>query len=245
MPTEQALAGLQQSLDHDETTVVVADVDWDRLTRLFTSARAWPLLSELPGAQRAAAPDDAVAGAREVLAQRLADLAGEEATRAVQEVVLRHAAAVLGHSAAADIQPGQAFRDLGFESVGAVELRNRLATVTGLELPATLVFDHPTPEALARYLYGELSRDSSVGAAASELARLESYFAETVISDRERQALAARLHALLARLDVPLAEQDQGEAGSLADRMSAATDDEMFAFIDQELGGGGLDDDRS
>jgi acyl transferase domain-containing protein/acyl carrier protein len=238
MPPELALTGLQQALDHDDTTVVVADVDWDRFTPLFTSARAWPLLSDLPGRQRAAAPDDAAIGVREALAQRLSGLAGEEAMRAVEEVVLAHVAVVLGHSAAADVQPERAFKELGFESVGAVELRNQLAAVTGLDLPATLVFDHPTPRALAEYLHAELGRDPSATSADAELGRLEGYFAETVVSDRERATLATRLRTLVARLDAPAATPDPAanQTETVAERMSVATDDEMFAFIDEDLG---------
>jgi acyl transferase domain-containing protein len=239
MPAELALAALQRALDDDETAVVVADVDWDRFAPLFTSARAWPLLSDLPDLRRAAGPGVADTGAGAELAQRLSGLAGEEATRAVEDVVLRHVAAVLGHATAADVQSGMALRELGFESVSAVDLRNRLAAVTGLELPATLVFDHPTPRALAEYLHAELARDSSAISAHAELDRLESYFAETAIGDRERPALATRLRALLARLDAPSApDQAAGQTAkeTVAERMKAATDDEMFAFIDEELG---------
>jgi acyl carrier protein len=153
-------------------------------------------------------------------------------------VVLAHVAVVLGHSAAADVQPERAFKELGFESVGAVELRNQLAAVTGLDLPATLVFDHPTPRALAEYLHAELGRDPSATSADAELGRLEGYFAETVVNDRERATLATRLRTLVARLDAPAATPDPAanQTETVAERMSVATDDEMFAFIDEDLG---------
>jgi acyl carrier protein len=73
------------------------------------------------------------------------------------DLVRRHAAAALGHSDPGTVGPDQAFRDLGFDSLTGVELRNRLSSSTGLRLPAGLISDNPTPEALTRYLRGLLA----------------------------------------------------------------------------------------
>ncbi|MFQ6394164.1 SDR family NAD(P)-dependent oxidoreductase, partial [Nocardia sp. KC 131] len=92
----------------------------------------------------------AVTAAAGSLAARLSDTPQARRGEAVLEVVLAQAAAVLGHDSAADIRPDQRFDEIGFDSLGGVEFRNRLAKVTGVQLSSTLVFDHPTPAAVAK-----------------------------------------------------------------------------------------------
>ncbi|RMI32139.1 type I polyketide synthase [Nocardia stercoris] len=104
----------------------------------------------LPRRARAATP--AAVGAAGTLGARLAEMPAARRGDVVLETVLSEAAAVLGHDSAADIRPDQRFDEIGFDSLGGVEFRNRLGKATGLQLPSTLVFDHPTPAAVAKLL---------------------------------------------------------------------------------------------
>ncbi|MEU5547953.1 SDR family NAD(P)-dependent oxidoreductase, partial [Streptomyces sioyaensis] len=156
MPAHLAVMGLQQALDHDETFLAVADIDWERFVPVFTAAHRRPLLHEVPEVLRALEADDAdtdgAESTSESLRTQLAGLAPAERERQLADLVRKQVAAVLGYSDTSEVEVGRAFRELGFDSLTAVELRNRLNAATGLKLPATVVFDHPTVKALAGHL---------------------------------------------------------------------------------------------
>ncbi|NYV77080.1 acyl carrier protein, partial [Streptomyces sp. UH6] len=131
------------------------------------------------------------------------------------------------------------FRDLGFESLTAVNLRNQLSARTGLKLPVTLVFDHPTPTALAEFLRGEIggavrSQEGAETAVLSELDRLEAGLAGLDGDEGARQRITSRLRALVTRLDGGPAPADA--TADVADRLDAASAEEVLAFIDNEFG---------
>ncbi|WUV20811.1 SDR family NAD(P)-dependent oxidoreductase [Streptomyces sp. NBC_01485] len=165
---ETAFTALRTVLDHDETFIAVAEVDWARFTPAFASARPRPLLDTIPEARQALAAaradgrDGAPADtAATVLRDRLAPLTGQERDTLLLDLVRADAAAVLGHTSADALEPARAFKDCGFDSLTAVELRNRLGAATGLRLPTTLVFDHPSPLAVAALLRRELMGDDT------------------------------------------------------------------------------------
>jgi NAD(P)-dependent dehydrogenase (short-subunit alcohol dehydrogenase family)/acyl carrier protein len=158
MQPELAVAALQQALNHGEANLMVADIDWERYVPIFTSARRRPLIADLPEARDVlrAQADMPQAGGKESLKQQLHEMPESEWEREVLLLVRRHAAAVLGHTSPDDIPEQRPFKELGFDSFAAVALRGRLSAATGLRLPATLAYDHPTPIALARHLLDEI-----------------------------------------------------------------------------------------
>ncbi len=160
MAPEPALLGLGQVLDHDEPFLAVADIDWERFVPVFTAARPRPLLSEVPevAAVLAAASEvtEEETGAAGALRARLSALSEPDQDRELQTLVRKHAAAVLGYAGPEDVDASRAFRELGFDSLTAIELRNRLTAATGLKLSATLVFDYPNATTLARHVRSEV-----------------------------------------------------------------------------------------
>ncbi|WP_196812254.1 SDR family NAD(P)-dependent oxidoreductase [Nocardia sp. CNY236] len=156
MDPATAIAALQQTLDDDETVIAVADVDWDRFAPVFASSRPSPLLQTIPEARSALQRTAADPSDSAQLRQRLDRLPVAERRRALLDLARTHAAAVLGHDSPRHVPPGKAFQELGFASLTAVELRNRLNAATGLRLPSSLVFDHPCADALAAHLEAEL-----------------------------------------------------------------------------------------
>ncbi|NGO73441.1 SDR family NAD(P)-dependent oxidoreductase, partial [Streptomyces boncukensis] len=157
-----ALGGLRLLLDHDETAPVLAEVDWERFASVFATERPTRLFEEIAEA-RGAVPEPESSP----LAQRLAALSAEDRERELLGMVRSEVARVLGHSAPEQIDPGRAFKDIGFDSLTAVELRNKLGSATGLRLPTTLVFDHPNPLALAAHLVREFTGELDAPAEAA------------------------------------------------------------------------------
>ncbi|MEU4205631.1 type I polyketide synthase [Streptomyces sp. NPDC026294] len=237
MDPQLAVRALGESLDGPEPTVTVMDFDWQQLGSAPGSADELdlPLVRDIPeirrlAAERAAAGSVSRSDSKGELATRLAGAGRSEQDRILTDVVRAEAAAVLGHDSADGVQARQAFKDLGFDSLTAVELRNRLNAATGLRLPATLVFDHPTPTALAGWLRTELApQEAPAVPLLAELDRLEAALRSGPVDDPVREEATSRLRRLLETIGEQAA--DQGRKQQQAD-IDAATDEELFALVD-------------
>ncbi|WP_324790386.1 SDR family NAD(P)-dependent oxidoreductase [Streptomyces sp. H51] len=238
---DTAVAALQQALDLDETCVGVADVDWSLFAPTYTALRHSALISELPEVQQALADEvpersTAAAESASALRNRLAATPAAEQEHLLVELVRAHAAAVLGHRGTDAVQAARPFKDLGFDSLTAVELRNRIAAETGLKLSATLLFDHPNPAALAkdlraRLLDGEADTDTSVLA---DLDRIDAALTRLGPDDATRHRIAGRLQVLLSKWGTESGREPA--AGDSHHELADASADEIFALIHDELG---------
>ncbi|MBZ3916852.1 SDR family NAD(P)-dependent oxidoreductase [Streptomyces acidiscabies] len=151
-----AMAALERAVGDGSVTLTVTNTDWETFAPSFTVERPSALLSGIPEVRKALALSGVQPGGESALRRRLAGLGERERARALLDLVRREAAVTLGFDNADALPDGRAFRDVGFDSLTAVELRNKLASATGLVLPASLVFDYPTPAVLAEHLGSEL-----------------------------------------------------------------------------------------
>ncbi|GAA2807793.1 hypothetical protein GCM10010452_40570 [Crossiella cryophila] len=208
MPVPAALAALSHALNRRAVTLAVFNADWSRVPAQ-TRDGLGALLHDLPEARP-------VPVIQPVAADPLAGLTGEQRAARLREIVRAEVAAVLGHPDGSAVDPRRIFGELGFDSLASVRLRNRLTEITGLALPVTVVFDHPTATALAAHLAERL------GAAGPEVPELLASLAALLDND-EGGVLRGGVEALLrgrpAPADVP--------------RFDSASDEELFGFIDQ------------
>ncbi|MFE2376601.1 type I polyketide synthase [Streptomyces sp. NPDC059398] len=238
MDKDRAVQALAHLVDGREGPLTIVDVDWSRFAVPFTLRRSSPLIESLPEvaaalAEEAAEPvTDPAAGAS--LREELAGLPQAEQHRALVRLVQTQAAAVLDYAAPEDVEATRPFSDLGFDSLTSVELRNRVSSATGLQLPATLLFDHPTPEAVAGHLWNEEFQDGTAPVSlVEEVDRLGSLLTGTAPDEKTYEMVTERLQGLLTQWKETGAPE---ESQAVAEKIGSATDDEIFEFIHRELG---------
>ncbi|GAA2353686.1 hypothetical protein GCM10010376_90790 [Streptomyces violaceusniger] len=223
----------------DEAVLVPLPLDMAALRAQASSGMLPALFRGLvraPARRAAESAAPAAAGA-EALRERLAGLSEPEREEVLLELVCTQVAAVLGYPGPESVDPARSFSEVGFDSLTAVELRNRLNATTGVRLPATLVFDYPTPNALVEYLRGEILPDdaSAVTSLLAELDGLEKSLAlaGAAPDDEGRSRITARLQALLAQWNDNRGPED---GAGVAEELESATDDDLFDFIGKEFG---------
>lgn len=233
MTTEQALDLFDAALDSPHAVLAPARLD---LAGASPEAVA-PVLRGLVRARPGRGPATGTDGPAALL-RRLAGKPPAEQQRLLLALVRSTAAAVLGHPDAESIRPRTGFMDSEFDSLGAIELRNRLNAATGLRLPTTVVFDQPTPVALAAHLRELLApapaepEPPAAPDLLAELDRLEASFARTAPGAETRGQAVDRLAALLSALGGRPAAAGE----DIAEQISAVSNDDIFDFIDNELG---------
>ncbi|MDT0616062.1 type I polyketide synthase, partial [Streptomyces lancefieldiae] len=233
LPTEDGLALLETAAGLDRPVVLPM-----RLDTAAVAAAGRPVPPMLRGLVRAprrrAAVQDGPEAVEQPLADRLAAMRPEDRRPLLLDVVRVQVAAVLGHDGPRDIEPERGFTELGVDSLAALELRNGLADRAGIRLSATLVFDHPTPAAIADMLLEELVVKAERTPMAAEFSAIEAALSRARPGDEGFEAIVARLRDLSARW---VTSQEASGAGARTDHddIEAATADELFDILDGEL----------
>jgi acyl transferase domain-containing protein len=229
LSTDQGLELFDAACAKDRALVVPVRLDARALRAQAKVGALSPLLRGLVRAPLHRASEG------QALARELAAVGEAERTGVVREFVRSQTALVLGHANAEAVDEQRTFKELGFDSLSAVELRNRLDQASGLRLSVGLMFDHPTPGAVADYLLGELVPSQADAAAFldAEIDSLERRISSVDADETERRRLSTRLQALVSRLDDAHPSQDDV---TVSERIDSATADEMFELIDNEIG---------
>ena len=239
LSSQQALELFDTAMMGEQPVVVATRMDRGALAA--NSAALPPLLSQLAARPTRRVIDNTdTAASMTGLRSRLHGLTPEQRHHELVELVRSNAATVLGHSAA-DIDAERAFQDVGFDSLTAVELRNRLKIATGLTLSPTLIFDYPTPAALAEHLNTQLASTTTTRTDQPNLmARFNDITRElqTLLNQRDwkpedKTYLTARIQTLLTTLTAPHPHPTLDHPD---DDIDTATESQLFAFLDAELG---------
>ncbi|MFD4628488.1 type I polyketide synthase [Streptomyces sp. NPDC058284] len=225
---------LHQAVDAGEATLTVADFDWARFTPTFTAQRPSPFLDDIPENRREAEQSGFAAETSAFRAELAKTPAAQRHGFLVQHV-RTYAAATLGRTVE-DIPAAKPFQELGFDSLTAVQLRNQLNTTTGLSLPTTVIFDHPTSEALASHLRGQLGDEGAAdeGNVLAALDKWDATYGTAEVDEAARRRIVGRLQVLVSKWS-PAQEGPEGADSTHAD-LEAASADDIFDLISSEFG---------
>ncbi|OBG57841.1 polyketide synthase, partial [Mycobacterium sp. E188] len=230
MSSDEALELMDTALIVDEPFLLPAHIDLAALRVKFDSGTLPPMFVDLINAPTRRQVDDSLAAAKSksALLQRLEGLPEDEQQAVLLDLVRANIATVLGNSSPESIDPDRAFQELGFDSLTAVEMRNRLKSATGLALSPTLIFDYPNSAALAGYMHRELvgAAEQQTPAAAPGEAEIQRAVGSIPVK-RLRQA--GVLELLLA-----LANEADGGRGDGQSPAAAATSEKDIADMDLE-----------
>jgi acyl transferase domain-containing protein/NAD(P)-dependent dehydrogenase (short-subunit alcohol dehydrogenase family) len=226
LSVDEGLGYLDRALAPGQAAVVAMNLDMDVLR---SQARAGSLPVLMSGLVRVPVRR---AGEMGSLARRLTGLAAEDRERVVVELVRSEVATLLGYLTPEEVPVDRAFKDLGFDSLAAVELRNTLNRITGLRLSPTLVFDHPTATAITQHILEQASYGAPAAASLEEeVDRLEKLLSTADADRGMRMRLASRLQGLVAALD----EDDDQASVSDGEDLRMASEEELLNLIDEEL----------
>ncbi|MFF9870508.1 type I polyketide synthase, partial [Streptomyces sp. NPDC013953] len=247
MSPERAVEALGTALERGDTCVAVADLDLPRFARSFTAFRPSPLIGDLTGTGGAGerSEDGEDNNDDQQLLARFTACGPVERQELLLDLVRRQVAVVLGHAGPEEVPADQAFRDLGFSSLTAVEVATRLGRAVGAKLPPTLVFDHPTAEAVADRLAELLEARVLAEASRSEELRIRTALASLPVDALREAGLLDELLALAAAHEpgaaqaAPELSSAPADAAGPADPLDAIDELDDDALIALALGESG------
>ena len=226
LTADEGLALFDTALESTRPVVLPMGLD---LRGLRSQARSAPIPTLLRGLIRVPnrrAPETVEST---LLPEHLAGLPERERDGLVLTSVQTHVAAVIGHAGPKAIEPERNFTELGLDSLASLELRNRLGELTGLRLPATLIFDYPNALSLAKYVLAELMPDLAPPSLEDEFDKFEQLLATGTADDGARGRIAQRLRALAARFGDGTSAEEGGSD------LESVTAEELFEILDNEL----------
>ena len=229
MAPERAVRELHRALGNDATTTVVAHIDWPAFFEAFAVRRPSRLLEELSGVAATQTARPAVE-----LIDGLADMPARQRAKVLRRTVLQHAAAALGYTDTAPLTADATFQELGFDSIALVQTVRRLSEATGAQLPTTVIFDHPTPQRLAEHLDSLITARRPAAAGTDRVGDLADWLRGLEPGGAEHAEAVRRLTDLIG---APTGTGNgAAENNGAAADFTGLSDDELFDFVDDELG---------